>query len=371
LNPFVVGEADVLFRINSDDSHQFWLNGALISTSSGTVRARLPAARCSPFRIDYVETYELAAISLEWTYISALIPSARFTGYTVVQSKYIRPMACTLTPVPLNGTGMCAAYFNEPSWQFSPSLTRIDPNIDFWWNAQGRPYRPPPFPARPFPDPTSRADGTNFSVRWTGCLLNPYLIGEARVSVSIRSDYGHSLYGNGTRLAISAGPTITSSEFVIPSRSCYPLRVDYYDSSATPSSFVTMMWTHLPNDIPAQFASFPVSVVVEQKYLRPTACDSPVLPVRSPLLNGTGLCGTYNPSADWSWIQSRSLKRVDPVLNFTWALTSPVDQVDRWTYVWIKYFPIQFRIAYDRITTLQRTLARLLVEPVLLRRSHS
>ena len=124
-----------------------------------------------------------------------------------------------LTPARGVGNGLYAEYFNNANLQGTPTLTRVDPAVSFFWDAETS------------PDPS--IGFTNFSVRWTGQLTVP-LTGQYRLLTN--SNDGVRLWLNGKLLIddwTEHGPTIDSTTLSLEAGRGYDLKLEYYQVGRT------------------------------------------------------------------------------------------------------------------------------------------
>lgn len=121
--------------------------------------------------------------------------------------------------------GLYAEYFSNVTLSGTPTVTRVDPSIDFEWN------HVPPAPGVP-PE--------NYSIRWRGMVIPP-VDGDYRLGVN--SDGGNRLYLSGKLLIDDWTPhgeravtTLVHLEAGRPS----PFQLEYYHHSA--ESTVRLLW---------------------------------------------------------------------------------------------------------------------------------
>jgi len=132
------------------------------------------------------------------------------TSATVISPEYLRTGGANSQP------GLNAEYFSNVFLSGTPSLTRVDANVDFEWNNVS-------------PAPTLPAE--NYSVRWTGELVPP-IDGDYRLGAD--TDGGYRIYLDGKKLIDDSGPhqTRTTTTLVpLQAGHAYPIRMEYYHTS--------------------------------------------------------------------------------------------------------------------------------------------
>lgn len=116
-----------------------------------------------------------------------------------------------------NGIGLKGDYYSNHLMSFvgNPTLTRIDPVVDFDWGGGS-------------PDPSISAD--HFTVRWTGTVkaqfTEPY-------TFYVTSDDGVRLWVNGQKLVdawVDQGPTEYSGTINLVAGQKYNVQIDYYEN---------------------------------------------------------------------------------------------------------------------------------------------
>lgn len=144
-----------------------------------------------------------------------------------------------LTKTPPTYTGFTAEYFNNGWLSGTPTLTRIDPNINFGWGGGT-------------PDPTIVID--NFTVRWTGKIR--ILATDDYVFYTYQDDNAR-LWVNGQLLvndwANSVADASTSAPIRLKAGRAYDLRMDFKDCQL--GATVSLRWSNssfassaIPND---------------------------------------------------------------------------------------------------------------------------
>jgi hypothetical protein len=327
-NPYASGTNTLVrLRFTTSDSVILYVNNGFVPTGIDHIAQFYVSASCAPIAITFRESRGTANLRIEWAYRPAELTSlpGTETQFALVETKYLVP-DCRAIPV-WDGTGLCGSYFNNINYDGVPTFTRIDPVVNFTWGAGS------PFPARPNHDPASPADGAAFSVRFTGCLINPFTTGDALVKLVITANQGLRVFTGDS--FVGGAPIPQTREFppiLIPSRSCWPIRMEYFENGASDSASVSVSWSYMPSGLQSQLYG-PVRVI-ESQYWRPAACPAATIPPIASFANGTGLCGTYTPNENRAWVEDQSLKRIDSTVNFNWGAVGPlVPQPDRWRYV--------------------------------------
>jgi len=111
--------------------------------------------------------------------------------------------------------GLLGEYFIGKSFDVAPTLTRIDPNIDFNWSDG-------------VPEPHIPAE--NFCVRWTGKLKSP-VTGKFKIGLTI--DDGARLYID-DKLVIddwnNGSERVVEKEFIFTKDKSYNIKVEYFEA---------------------------------------------------------------------------------------------------------------------------------------------
>jgi hypothetical protein len=129
-----------------------------------------------------------------------------------------------LMPPPAAGTGLAVQYFNDSAdssypltnpFQGAPSLSRVDPTVDFDWGNDS---------------PTPAVTTDHFSARWTGRVLAPTT---GDYTFFATCDDGVRLWVNGALVIdqwINQGPTEYSTPvFSLEAGKKYDIRMEYYE----------------------------------------------------------------------------------------------------------------------------------------------
>jgi alpha-glucosidase (family GH31 glycosyl hydrolase) len=125
--------------------------------------------------------------------------------------------------------GLNAAYFANTNLSGAPTLTRVDPNIDFNWNNGS---------------PGGSMPSQNFTVRWTGNLTIPPGTGDVRLAAL--SDDGVRVWVNGQLCLDNWGPNdsvTTEATNVLQAGQTYALRVEYLQLGG--KDIVALKWLGL------------------------------------------------------------------------------------------------------------------------------
>ena len=128
------------------------------------------------------------------------------------------------------GNGLSGVYFNNMDLSGTPTLTRIDSQVNFDWGEGS-------------PDPSINAD--QFSVRWTGKLVPP----ESKTyELAVTKDDGVRLYIDGAPLINEwhdhAATTYTVSVDLIADRE-YDIVMGFYENAIY--AVARLQWDHLSN----------------------------------------------------------------------------------------------------------------------------
>lgn len=140
--------------------------------------------------------------------------------YLISHSLVVAPEAEDVSSVPsswlttTNGLpGLNAEYFSNTNLTGTPTLTEIDPNINFNWNAGS---------------PGGLVPSTNFTVQWTGNITVPATTGD--VTLAALSDDGVRVWVNNQLWIDNWGPNdaiTTESTNVLKAGQTYQLQVQY------------------------------------------------------------------------------------------------------------------------------------------------
>lgn len=139
-------------------------------------------------------------------------------GEPAINSQY-------LTPSSGSGHGLYAQFYNNMTLSGSPTLTRVDPQVDFNWNGNS---------------PGSGVNTTQWSAKWTGTLTAPQ---SGTYTFSITSDDGSRLYINNQELIDNwrdQGSTTATGTITLAAGQSYPIETDYYQNGGL--SNMTLGW---------------------------------------------------------------------------------------------------------------------------------
>jgi hypothetical protein len=160
------------------------------------------------------------------------------------------------------GTGLSGAYYANQIGTFNnpPTLTRLDPTINFNWNSIG---------------PNSSVGQTNFSVRWTGSVQP--LFNEAYTFYATADD-GVRVWLNGQLLIngwVDQPPTTYQAIVTLRAQQLYTVQIDYYQ--------------HLGGAVAQLAWSSPstVQTIIPQSQLYPYTNPPPVVVLVSPATNAS------------------------------------------------------------------------------------
>jgi len=138
------------------------------------------------------------------------------------------------------GNGLLGEYFNDPGLRGSPALSKIDPEIRFWWEKGS-------------PDPKVRSD--YFSARWTGYLVAEYS-GEYDIGVS--SDDRSRLFIDDSLLVDNWDSCVTykvlSHPYTLEKGVKHKIRIEYAEIEG--HSGISLKWKRKVQDqaIPSMIA---------------------------------------------------------------------------------------------------------------------
>lgn len=184
-----------------------------------------------------------------------------------------------------NGTGLRGEYFNNVNLTGTPFATRVDPQVDFTWNASS---------------PATGINADNFSVRWTGQVEAPVT---GNFVFSTVSDDGVRLWINGVQVInnwTDHAPTVNNSVAIpLTAGAKYDIRMEFYEH--TLGAVARLLWAY-----PGQ-AQQPIP----QSRLYPAGTPG----------SGTGLSAAYYNNISLTGVPV--LTRVDPQVDFTWDAASP------------------------------------------------
>ncbi len=124
-----------------------------------------------------------------------------------------------------NGTGLTGIYYSNQLETFngSPTLTRIDPQINFNWN------NGPPSP---------KISVTDFTVRWTGAIEPQF---NETYTFYTTTDDGTRLWVNNQEIINEwedQAPTTWSGSIALKAGQRYPIRMDYYQNQGGAEAYL-------------------------------------------------------------------------------------------------------------------------------------
>lgn len=122
--------------------------------------------------------------------------------------------------------GLNAAYFSNTNLNGAPTLTRVDPDIDFNWNSGS---------------PGGSVPAQNFTARWTGSITIPPNAGD--VSLAALSDDGVRVWVDGQLRIDNWGPNdsvTTESTNILQAGQTYQVRVEYLQLGG--KDLITLKW---------------------------------------------------------------------------------------------------------------------------------
>jgi hypothetical protein len=206
------------FRTTGNDGVRLWVNGQRLvddwnshPATENTGRISLEAGRRYDIEMEYYQSYGTALAKLEWSSASQL-------RQVIPTSQLYPPGASPVPPIaPGSGTGLRAAYFNNPDFT-EAAAARVDPTVNFNWESAS---------------PVAGVEPYTYSVRWLG-------------QVQPRSSETYTFYttGNdGVRLWVdgrllvddwnSHPATEHSGRITLAAGELYDIRMDYYQNYGT------------------------------------------------------------------------------------------------------------------------------------------
>lgn len=212
-----------VFSTVSDDGVRLWINGVQVinnwtdhaPTTNSSAAIPLTAGTRYDIKMEYYEHTLGAVARLLWSYPGQAqqpIPQARL--YPASR--------------PGEGTGLRADYFNSIDLSSAPALTRLDPHLNFTWNAAS---------------PAAGVNADNFSVRWTGQVEAPVT---GNYVFTMISDDGVRLWLNGVLLIdnwTDHAPTVNNSVPVVLGREMsYNVHIEYYEH--TLGAVARLLWSY-------------------------------------------------------------------------------------------------------------------------------
>jgi len=194
------------FHLRGDDGIRLWVADQLVidrwfdqapTEWSGAIA--LTAGQRYPIRIDFYENGGLAVCELRWSGAATpkqLVPQAR------------------LHPRQTTGSGLAATYWDNIDFT-GPSVTRLDPRIDFDWGQAA---------------PAPGIGAETFSARWTGEVEPP---ASGTWTFRLRGDDGIRLWVADQLIIdrwIDQSPTEWAGSIDLTGGQRYPIRVDFYEN---------------------------------------------------------------------------------------------------------------------------------------------
>jgi hypothetical protein len=215
----------------------------------------------------------------------------------VVGNQSAQSVILKVTTSQNSGDGLKGEYYNSIALSGTPSLTRIDPQINFNWGTTA---------------PASTLNASNFSVRWTGEVQAPVA---GSYVFSTTSDDGVRLWINDVLVINNwtnhSSTTNNSSAISLNAGIHYKMKMEYYDASG--GAIAKLLW------------SYPgvSNVVIPQRYLfsRQGATQETEAPSSE-----NGLAASYYNTRDLSG--AIVLSRIDPKIDFNWQFGSPATTIN-------------------------------------------
>jgi uncharacterized repeat protein (TIGR03806 family) len=233
---------------------------AVYYTVDGTTPGTNSTRYTAPFVL--TNTTSLRVIAIKPGYLDSGVVSAGFLNSSSIGS----------------GTGLVGKYYAGQIATFinPPTLTRIDPTVNFIWPNPG-----------PGPDPS--IGDTGFSVDWSGCVQPQF---DETYTFSITVDDGGILFINGEEI-INAwqdqAPTTYSATVPMNAQQFYNIELQFYQHQG--GSQATLAWS----------SPSTTNEVIPESQLYPFTNPPPAITLNSPT-NGASYTGnasvTFNASAD-------------------------------------------------------------------------
>jgi alpha-L-fucosidase len=140
---------------------------------------------------------------------------------TVIELNYTPPPAATGT-----GTGLTGQYWPNTTFTGAPTVTRVDPSLNFAWRFAGSPA--PAIPTE------------NFAARWTGSIQPQY--SEEYTLLTVSDDTVRVWIGGNLVIdnATPHGPSLNKTTLTLTAGQRYPIRVDY--TERTGEAHLKLLW---------------------------------------------------------------------------------------------------------------------------------
>ncbi|MFH0895663.1 MAG: glycoside hydrolase family 3 N-terminal domain-containing protein [Bacteroidota bacterium] len=136
------------------------------------------------------------------------------------------PSECLYPAETLTGKhGLNASYFNNISFEGQPTVTRVDPQIDFAWTLFS-------------PDPALAYDW--YSIEWTGILKAPQ---SGNFKIGIEGNDGYKLYINDKLISerwTKETNRVVLKDFLFEKDKSYKIKIQYYES--TGNARLRLVW---------------------------------------------------------------------------------------------------------------------------------
>jgi len=191
-----------------------------------------------------------------------------------------------ITPPAGSGTGLTANYFNNETLSGAPALTRVDPQVDFFFHSNG---------------PGGGINGNNWSARWTG---------QARSDQSgphtfyLDANVGARLWVNGSLIADTWDRDYPQGVVNLTAGQKVNIQLEYYDHDG--NGIARLFWSH------AAFAKR----IVHQYNLYPTMgpATGPTVSLTAPANNAllTGASNLAATASDAAGVQRVEFYYRDP-----------------------------------------------------------
>ena len=147
--------------------------------------------------------------------IKTRVGSAITVNYAAGQENGTLVPASALVPASGVGPGLRGEYFTNRNLAGTPSLVRLDSQLEFDWSQDA---------------PAATVPRTNFSARWTGTLTAPIT---GRYTLALTGDDGFRLFLDGKQLVdhwFEGGTSTQTVEVPLEAGHAYSLRIEYFQA---------------------------------------------------------------------------------------------------------------------------------------------
>ena len=271
------------FHLDADDGARLWLADRLICDAwrvadsteiSGDIE--LNAGQRYDLRLEYYDNLGPARLRLSWTgpgIPKSVVPRNQLHAAIGSKPADAAPMR-----------GLLAAYYRRTELDSSSALTRIDPQLDFYWGENA---------------PVSDVPAQSFSARWSGQVAAQFT---ESYTFHVEAGGGVRVWLDGQRILdqwSDRGGEFYSTVVPLTAGQKYDLRLEHCNTSK--EAKMRLLW----------------SCASQRKVPIPADVLTPSRPAESGARKlQHGLLGTYFSRADCS---GEVLKRLDAQVNFDWA----------------------------------------------------